>query len=194
LRLQEYQDAITAYNKYIGFDSSLAVSYYNRAVAKDNLNDYQGAVADLVKAIELNPDPYYVSYLSYIYFRHNDIDAAIDITKYGIEKDSARAFLYSNLGRFYLEKGDYDNAEMNFSKCVEIDNENYQTALNISELYFNKNDKINSKKYLDQAKKLEPRLNNGLDGIEEIEKEQPGQCKYSDERKETLQKMFEELK
>lgn len=194
LRERKYEDAIEYYTKYINLDTNWALPYYNRGVAKDALRDYQGAVADLNKAIELDPDPYYVSFLSDIYFRHNDIDAAIGITISGLNKDSTRAFLYENLGRFYLEKGDSVNAGSNFSKCVELDSENFYTPLNISMVYYNNNDKINSKKYLDRAKIIEPRLNRGMDGINELEQEQSGQCRYSDQKKETLKKMFEEMK
>jgi len=192
LRRRKYEDAIEEYNKYINLDTNWAVPYYNRGVAKDNLLDYQGAVADLNKAIELDPDPYYVSFLSDIYFRHNDIDAAIDIAISGLKKDSTSAPLYNNLGRFYLEKGDNDKADLNFSKCIELDSENFRTPLYFSILFYNKNDKINSKKYLDQAKKIEPRLEKGIDGFDEIEPS--GHCQVFSENMETLAKMFVELK
>ena len=192
LRQRKYEDAIEDYNKYINLDTTWAVPYYNRSVAKDNLQDYQGAVADLKKAIELDPDPYFVSFLSDIYFRHNDIDAAIDIAISGLKKDSTSTPLYNNLGRFYLEKGDNDNADSNFSKCVELDSENFRTPLYFSILFYNKNDKVNSKKYLDLAKKVEPRLDKGIDGFDEIEPS--GHCQVFSENMGTLAKMFAELK
>ena len=166
--------------------------YYNRGVAKDCLQDYQGAVADLKKAIELDPDPYYVSYLSDIYFRHNDIDAAIEIATLGLKKDSTSTPLYNNLGRFYLEKGDNDKADSNFSKCIELDSENFRTPLYFSILFYNKNDKVNSKKYLDLAKIIEPRLDKGIDGFNEIEPS--GHCQDFSEYMETLANMFAEFK
>jgi tetratricopeptide (TPR) repeat protein len=192
LRQRKYEDAVENYTLYINLDSNWSLPYYNRGVAKDKLHDYQGAVTDLNKAIELDPDPYYVSFLSDIYFRHNDIDAAIGITISALKKDSTRAFLYENLGRFYLEKGDYDNADTNFSKSVELDSENFRTPLYISILYYNKNDKLNSKKYLNQAKKIDPRLEKGIDGFDEIEPS--GHCQIFSQNMETLKKMFEELK
>jgi tetratricopeptide (TPR) repeat protein len=192
LRQRKYEDAIEDYTKSINLDTNWAVPYYNRGVAKDNLQDYQGAVADLKKAIELDPDPVFMCFLSDIYFRHNDINAAIDIAILGLKKDSTSTPLYNNLGRFYLEKGNNDKADSNFSKCIELDSENFRTPLYISILFYNKNDKINSKKYLDQAKKIEPRLDKGIDGFDEIEAS--GHCQVFSENMETLAKMFDELK
>ena len=189
---RKYEDAIEEYTKYISFDSIWAVPYYNRGVAKDNLGDYQGAVDDLNKAIELDPDPGYMCFLGDIYFRHNDIDAAIDIVTSGLKKDSASAPLYDYLGRFYLEKGDHEKADSNFSRSLELDSENFRTPLYISILFYNKNDKINAKKYLDLAIKTEPRLEQGTDGFDEIEPS--GHCKIFSENMETLAKMFAELK
>ena len=42
--------------KTIEINPQIASAYYNRGVAKDNLEDYQGAIADYTKAIEIDPD------------------------------------------------------------------------------------------------------------------------------------------
>ena len=42
--------------KAIEINPQSASAYYNRGVFKDNLEDYQGAIADYTKAIEIDPD------------------------------------------------------------------------------------------------------------------------------------------
>ena len=63
-------------------------------------------------------------------------------------------------------------------------------TLGISLAYYYKNDKPNAKKYLDQAKQINPILNKGMEGLLELEKEG---YSYSEKKKETLKIMFEEL-
>ena len=49
--IADWTKAIEIYPKY-------ALAYYNRAIAKHELQDYQGAIDDYTKAIELNPELY----------------------------------------------------------------------------------------------------------------------------------------
>ena len=63
--------------------------------------------------------------------------------------------------------------------------------LGLSLAYYYKNDVINAKKYFNDAKQTEPRLNKGMEGVVEIEK---SGYLFSDKKKETLKKMFEEFK
>lgn len=55
--LNEYDQAIQSLNQAIALDSSdLHAAYYNRALAKEKLNDVEGAYYDFRKALELKPD------------------------------------------------------------------------------------------------------------------------------------------
>ena len=42
--------------KAIELNPNYAKAYYNRGIAKFDLQDYKGAIADYTKAIELNPN------------------------------------------------------------------------------------------------------------------------------------------
>ena len=44
------------YNKYIQLKPNDADAYYNRGLAKSNLEDYTGAIEDFNRAIQLKPD------------------------------------------------------------------------------------------------------------------------------------------
>ena len=61
--------------------------------------------------------------------------------------------------------------------------------LGLALINYNKGDKVNAKKYLDQAKDLEPGLNNGIDGVKDLEN--MGYFK-PDNIKDALIKLFKE--
>ena len=53
-RLENYQGALTDYDKAIQLNPDYANAYLGRGTAKRNLGDYQGAIVDYNKAIEPN--------------------------------------------------------------------------------------------------------------------------------------------
>ena len=60
-----------------------------------------------------------------------------------------------------------------------------------SDKYYYNNDKQNAKKFLNQAKKIKPFLNKGMEGLLELEKEG---YSYSKKKKAAFKIMFKELK
>ncbi|MCU7858980.1 MAG: tetratricopeptide repeat protein [Candidatus Thiodiazotropha sp. (ex Lucinoma kastoroae)] len=51
----EFKEAINLYDKAINVNPNDAYIYFNRGAAKLNLGDFDGAIADFTKTIELNP-------------------------------------------------------------------------------------------------------------------------------------------
>ena len=68
---------------------------------------------------------------------------------------------------------------------------NFEVTLKLAIVYFSSGDKTSAKLYMDKARQLEPLLAWGMEGITDLEKK--GMV-VSDNEKETLKKMFEELK
>ena len=101
--------------------------------------------------------------------------------------------LLDNLGYYYLEKENYDKAIEKFNDCIKIGNDidSVDAILGLSMAYFYKNDKQNAKKHLDQARQMKPVLKKGMEGLLDLEQE--GYF-YSEKKKETLKRMFDELK
>ena len=52
---QKYEEVITKYNKAIAINPNNAISYFQRAFAKNKLGQYKEAIADCDKAIKLQP-------------------------------------------------------------------------------------------------------------------------------------------
>ncbi len=56
LKIGMYKLAIVYYNKALELNPELAITYFHRGDAKDELGDYKGAIEDYTMAIELNLD------------------------------------------------------------------------------------------------------------------------------------------
>src|ERR1700751_1582130 len=54
--LEDYDGAISDYNKAIELNPHYAEAYYKRGNVKKNIKDYTGALADYTKSIEIKPD------------------------------------------------------------------------------------------------------------------------------------------
>ena len=52
----DHESAISAYDKALDLNPNLAVAYYNRGIAKGQIEQYREAISDYDAAIRLNPD------------------------------------------------------------------------------------------------------------------------------------------
>ncbi len=82
LRYSDFQKAEETLSKAIRYDNSNFEAYYFRGCAKVNALNYQGAIEDFQKAIELKPD-YADAYfnLGRTYYLMNDVDKACEYYK-----------------------------------------------------------------------------------------------------------------
>ena len=82
LRYSDFQKAEETLSKAIRYDKSNFEAYYFRGCAKVNALNYQGAIEDFQKAIELKPD-YADAYfnLGRTYYLMNDQDKACEYYK-----------------------------------------------------------------------------------------------------------------
>jgi tetratricopeptide (TPR) repeat protein len=101
------------------------------------------------------------------------------------------ASAYGTLGYFYLEKRNVDLAIESFSKCLELNKNIWDAKLGLALVFFQRNDMVNTKKYLAQAREDEPRLCKGMKGIVELESEG---FFYSKSTRLILRKLFEVTK
>ncbi len=190
--LGQMDKAIADFSRTIQINPKYTKGYSNRGVTYANLGYPDKAIADYSKAIELDPG-YRDAYTnrSIAYGKLNQWDKAIADGVRAIKIDPENAGLYDKIGYYYLGKGDLDQAEEQFRKSLNIDVRTFDAYLGLAFIYYSKGYKADARTYLDQAKNLESRLNNGMDGINELEK--LGYPK-PDIIKEILKKMLEELK
>ncbi len=156
LSAQEYDNAIPPLQQLIAKEKSvdsykyLGEIYYNKAVsfktkyanshdAQDSVaaQDYYGkAISVLQDGRKLYPNnPDLLLYLSNSYIGANKVDVAIDAFKEGVEQDPSNKYYRYNYGVLLLGNKDYQDAETQFKKAIEID-PNYQNAIyNIAVTY-----------------------------------------------------------
>ena len=95
--------------------------YYKRGVDYVNKGQFDMAIAQLNKAIELNSD-YAPAYLcrGFAYGKKDQVDKAISDSTRSIELDPYNALVYYNRGCFYGRKGDFGKAVSDFNKSISL--------------------------------------------------------------------------
>ncbi|WIH87267.1 tetratricopeptide repeat protein [Brachyspira pilosicoli] len=126
--LKKYDENPEEYSKY---KNNISIAYYNIGIVKNNLKQYEEAIKDFNKVIELN-DSYSEAYnnrgvsksnLGYNEEAIKDYDKAIELNSNNSEAYNNRGVSKSNLG--YNEEAIKD-----YNKAIELNP-------NISEAYFN---------------------------------------------------------
>ena len=98
-----------------------AEDFLDAGVEKGRSGDYQGAIAELDKAIEINPmytDAYYIR--GYAKDELEDYQGAIADYSKAIEINPQYFFAYSNRGLAKDELEDYQGAIADYNKAIEI--------------------------------------------------------------------------
>jgi lipoprotein NlpI len=105
-----------------GIAQTSAVDYFNRGVAEKANGDFEGAIADYNRAIELDPK-YAAAYSN----RGNakqakgDLDGAIADCNRAIELDPKDAVAHKNRGVAKKSKGDLKGAIADYTRAIELD-------------------------------------------------------------------------
>jgi tetratricopeptide (TPR) repeat protein len=197
--LQNYKAAINDFSQFIficpedqEYSNIKSNAYYLRSASYYFLKQLDSALADISKYISLkpnDPDGYNNRGLIYLILtRYNDAIAEFNRT---ITLNPEYASAFADIGYAYMQEGKMDSAVGNFNRCLKIDDKTFSTNLDLAIIYYRKGNLQESKKFMGIASSLEPRLAKRIDGINLIEKEG---YYWTDKDKETLKKMFKELK
>ena len=146
LQRDDHNDAIEYYSLVITFEKELerdfvAEAYYNRGKAKSALDNYDGAIADYEKAIELKPDYAKEPDLAEAYYNRgttksnlSDHRGAMADYDRAIELDPDYAVAYNNRGKVKSALNDYDGAIADRDKAIEL-NSDYAGEPDYAEAY-----------------------------------------------------------
>ena len=98
-----------------------AEEYNDKGIAKYNLKDYTGAIADFNKTIQLNPD-YVVAYFNRGFAKHSLKDYTGAISDYNktiqLNPDYADAYYYRGNAKTYLN--DWAGAIADYNKAIQL--------------------------------------------------------------------------
>ena len=117
-------DAITYYNEVISLDPDspiLAETLAVRGYLYANKREYDLALADWTKAIDLDPEDagvYRNRGTAYLF--KGDFDSAIQDLNKAIDLDPEEAGVYNNRGLAYTGKSDFDLAIQDHSKAIDL--------------------------------------------------------------------------
>ena len=128
------------------FDKARAVVCFTKGVSYQDKGQWDKAIAEYNKAIEINPsyaEAYYNRGLAYAQGK-GQFDKAISDWNKAIELNPSYAEAYNNRGNAYQAKGQYDRAISDYTKAIEI-NPSY------AEAYYNRGVAYGRKGQYDQA-------------------------------------------
>ena len=194
--LEEYENALADFNKVIEMDPADAASYWQRGDIYRCTGEYDKALTDYNRSIKMD-FKYSVVYNSrgLIYFIQGQYEKALKDFKKAISKQpSYYPEAYNNAGYVYLQQGKTDLAIKYFNKSIsEISERDKFLApnLNLALLYYENGDQEKAILYLERAEELTTSRSGGID---EILKLNHRSVYWTEKDKDTMAKMFEELK
>ena len=128
--MEDYDNAIKYYTKVIELDNNSLEAYYNRALAKMEINLYNEAIEDFKRIIELdkeNTDAYLNIGICYDYME--EYNKSIEYYSKVIEIDNKALDAYYNRGLSKVGLKLYNEAFEDFIRAIDI-NPNYLNAYN----------------------------------------------------------------
>ena len=145
-------------NALTAFAQRTAKDFERSGLAKQRSGDYQGAIADYSRAIELNPK-YAIAYKDRASAKGlaGDDEGALADCNEAIELNPRYALAYANRGGAKGEKGDLDGAEADCNRALELDPNCALAYDNRGTIKSRKDDLDGAIADYDQAIKLSPK-------------------------------------
>jgi len=121
--------------------SNAAETYFNSGLMAIMREDYDQAMVNFTKAIDLNPkyDDAYVN-RGTIYLNKENYDRAIEDYTTAIALNPNEADVYHGRGNAYFKKDDYDKAIGDYEKAVNIDHDNDEYRISLALAYYFRGD------------------------------------------------------
>ena len=143
LYFEDYVLSIQYFNQVINAKPYLYEPYFFRALAKINLDDFQGAEADCDQAIQRNPfvvGAYQIRGLARI--RQDKFDGAVEDYKTALKYDPENVVLWHNLSLCHMQKEDFNAAKEDLGKLLAIAPRYTRAYLMRGEVNLKQNDTI----------------------------------------------------
>lgn len=153
--LGKFNEAIPDYNKYLTKNDD-PKAYMWRGVAYFNIQNYDSAIIDFNKSIEIDPDyyePYY--WLGVIYYNQQNYNDALKFLDLSISKNSNNVNSYIWKGLCYMNMNEYHKAIEQYSKAIEIDPNNITAYINRFNAYRLIGDVANAQKDFEILQKFQ---------------------------------------
>jgi tetratricopeptide (TPR) repeat protein len=139
-----WKDSFALWNTELRSFPQVSIAYRNLGAAYGVKEDFEAALKNFTRAIELNPvDPLSFYNRGIIYGKSGLHDKAIDDLQEAIRLDPLSAKFYNNLGVAYGISGNFQEAITSFDRAVELDpsfgNAYFHRGVTYIRLGFNEN-------------------------------------------------------
>lgn len=136
IKLKEFHDAVLAIDNAININDTY-LCHYIKAVANDSLNNYQEAIADYNKVIEMNAGYSKAHFaISLTYVNAGDHNNALIMANKGVEKFGSESRAFDVRSQVYHARNDLANAINDLSKVIAMEKDNTAFVARRGKYYF----------------------------------------------------------
>lgn len=155
---RKLRDAINKYNEAIKLNPRNYNAYYLRGFTKFLSKDFEGALEDYNKAIEIAPNTKGIEQVYYhrgnlYYFLIQKEKAFADYEK-AISINPNYQPPYGGRGNYFTDRGDLDKALADYNKALEMDSKDVAAYMGRADVYFKKEEFDKSLRDLEKAVEL----------------------------------------
>jgi tetratricopeptide (TPR) repeat protein len=186
--LEEYTPALKYLSKALTLKPHEPWTLYYRALCQYRLHNYSKAVADFTRLIDTLPVPEGYLFRSFAWGRLGNHRAELNDLQKVLESDPVNAIALSNAGSSLFALGKYDSAMMYSKRCLAADTTDLNAYLNLAICCYVTGDTASSVKWIKAAGKADPRVLDGMKGIDALEKDDI--IIETSEEKAVLKKIF----
>ena len=154
-RIPVWENSITLFTDIIKKKPKLALAYNNRAIAKKDIGDNQGAIDDFTKAVEIDPT-YFPGYNNRGEIKRllNDEDGALIDYNKAIDINPKYVEAYNNRGIIYFNKGKLVEALTDYNTAIILNPKNGASFHNRGLIRLMQKDTLNALTDFEMAAKL----------------------------------------
>jgi tetratricopeptide (TPR) repeat protein len=163
-RSEVWESEIALWNDVLTKHENVQLAYLNRGIAWARMNNFDKAIGDLSKAIQIDFDyskdgkktarAYFNR--GNLYLDKQEWDKALhDFTK-SVELNPQNSKVYYNRGNVWSELGETEKALADYSKAIELDPEDHNPYINRALAYGIQNEYDKALKDFDRADQLRP--------------------------------------
>ena len=158
----KYEESVEMLKKAIELNP-LPTYFENLGFSLEKLGNLKEAETNYQKALEISPDQkdIYLNRIGIYYYNQKKYDQAIRYYKKAVEYQQKPVY-YENLGNAYFDSEDYESAEKEFIKVLEITPQNYIYFENLGLISQKQQEYKKAIGYFEQALSLAPENEKGF--------------------------------
>lgn len=145
-------EAVSSFSKAINRKDGWALAYQWRGAAYRDMGDFEAALEDYNRVIELEPDAYWFNRRGLVYEEQKEFDKAVTDYTRAIELNPKWAVAYNNRGFAYMNLKKWEKAKADFETAIRLDPSAPTPYVNLAGTYWTfKKDRKNTYANLQKA-------------------------------------------